>query len=306
MECYQFTDNQFIKSDVETATLRCIPFDQLETVAAENGWPSTMITEVLNAKNDAYVERYRDHMLFSLTIKNHTQLEKNEELVFIKHAQTALLFYDETLRTPQDYIEIINYVYSQIGEVDDANLLIPYALTRYDLLTDRTFLRDLENTILELELSLTREPKNPEESILSLRKTLSIYKHHYMSLIDLFEDITDDYRELLTLEAARDYQRILNKLNRLYKYTTMLGEYVSQINDRYRAQIDLNLNKTMKTFTILSAVFLPLTLIVGWYGMNFQGMPELESKYGYLYVIILSISILIGSLLYIRHRGFWD
>lgn len=126
------------------------------------------------------------------------------------------------------------------------------------------------------------------------------------SLIDLFEDMTEDYEELLPQDADLNYQRLSNKLDRLYKYSVMLSEYVSQVNDRYRAQIDLNLNKTMKTFTILSAIFLPLTLIVGWYGMNFEGMPELGSKYGYLYVIGLSVTILTGSLLYIKKRGFWD
>jgi magnesium transporter len=55
--------------------------------------------------------------------------------------------------------------------------------------------------------------------------------------------------------------------------------------------LDIRLNNIMKIFTVLSAVFLPLTLITGWYGMNFTAMPELTWRYGYLYVLILAAAV---------------
>ena len=51
------------------------------------------------------------------------------------------------------------------------------------------------------------------------------------------------------------------------------------------------MNNTMKVFTIITTIFFPLTIIVGWYGMNFTHMPELTWEYGYIYVIILSVLI---------------
>lgn len=53
----------------------------------------------------------------------------------------------------------------------------------------------------------------------------------------------------------------------------------------------------MKLFTMVTIIFQPLTLIVGWYGMNFKYMPELGWKFGYLYVIVLSI-VVVGVILY--------
>ena len=49
----------------------------------------------------------------------------------------------------------------------------------------------------------------------------------------------------------------------------------------------------MKIFTIITTIFFPLTIIVGWYGMNFANMPELTWKYGYLYVTALSVFVVI-------------
>lgn len=63
------------------------------------------------------------------------------------------------------------------------------------------------------------------------------------------------------------------------------------------ATLNYNLNNTMKLFTMVTIIFQPLTLIVGWYGMNFKYMPELGWRFGYLYVIVLSI-VVVGAILY--------
>ena len=71
-----------------------------------------------------------------------------------------------------------------------------------------------------------------------------------------------------------------------------------------RQYLDLKLNETMKLFTVLTAVFLPLTVIVGWYGMNFRNMPELTWKYGYFSVIVLS-ALVVGVLVAVFKRKKW-
>ena len=68
------------------------------------------------------------------------------------------------------------------------------------------------------------------------------------------------------------------------------------------AALDYNANLIMKVFTVVTTVFLPLTLIVGWYGMNFKYMPELTSQYGYPAVIILSILVVVLSLLFFKKK----
>jgi magnesium transporter len=57
----------------------------------------------------------------------------------------------------------------------------------------------------------------------------------------------------------------------------------------------------MRIFTVITGVFLPLTLIVGWYGMNLQ-MPEYTWKYGYLFVIGLSVLVAVACIVLFRRR----
>ena len=91
----------------------------------------------------------------------------------------------------------------------------------------------------------------------------------------------------------RSYQNVLN-----------LREAVTQIRESYEAEVDISLNTTMKVFTVVTTIFLPLTLIAGWYGMNFQ-MPEYGWEHGYLMVILLSVAfIVIGIAFFKKNKWF--
>jgi magnesium transporter len=59
----------------------------------------------------------------------------------------------------------------------------------------------------------------------------------------------------------------------------------------------------MKVLTIFSAIMLPLTFIAGVYGMNFDNMPELHSRYGYFAVITIMIVVAVGMLMFFKRRG---
>jgi magnesium transporter len=63
------------------------------------------------------------------------------------------------------------------------------------------------------------------------------------------------------------------------------------------------MNEIMKVLTVVSSIFIPLTFIVGVYGMNFKYMPELEYPYGYYTVVLIMILIGVGLLSYFIKRG---
>lgn len=58
----------------------------------------------------------------------------------------------------------------------------------------------------------------------------------------------------------------------------------------------------MTVLTVVTTIFMPLTLIVGWYGMNFRFMPELQWKWGYPVVITISVLIVSGSLWFFKKK----
>jgi magnesium transporter len=79
-------------------------------------------------------------------------------------------------------------------------------------------------------------------------------------------------------------------------------DIVSGMLDIYLSSISNRMNAVMKVLTIIATIFIPLTFIVGVYGMNFNYMPELEWKWGYLAVWIIIVIISVCMLIYFRRK----
>ena len=106
---------------------------------------------------------------------------------------------------------------------------------------------------------------------------------------DVCEELLEDENDLFAREQLHHLRICSDRVERLGQHTRTLRDYSVQVRESYQAQVDIRLNRMMYIFTIVTVIFLPLTLIVGWYGMNFTGMPELHWRYGYPFVIILSL-----------------
>ena len=84
--------------------------------------------------------------------------------------------------------------------------------------------------------------------------------------------------------------------------TQFLYEELVHIREALDAALSFEQNRIMKMFTTVSAIFMPLTLIAGWYGMNFTHMPELGSSWGYPVFIIVSGTVSVALLLYFKKK----
>ena len=139
----------------------------------------------------------------------------------------------------------------------------------------------------------------------ALRKELNRCNRFYAQLNDLADTLLENAEDLLGLESAQRMGHFGRRVESLRAESQMLREYASQIASEYQAQIDIGQNRIMKVLTVVTTLCLPLSLIAGWYGMNFAHMPELQWAYGYPAVILVSAGILLGSIWYFRRKNFW-
>jgi magnesium transporter len=72
--------------------------------------------------------------------------------------------------------------------------------------------------------------------------------------------------------------------------------------DMYMTTISNKMNEVMKVLTIMASIFIPLTFMAGIYGMNFDNMPELHTRYGYYYLWGAMILVFFGLLYYFKRK----
>ena len=125
---------------------------------------------------------------------------------------------------------------------------------------------------------------------------------HYDQLIDLGQELEENENGFFKENHVRYFRMFLNRMARLHDMAAFLREHAMQVRDLYHAQLEARQNRTVTLLTVVTTVFMPLTLIVGWYGMNFRYMPELEWRFGYPAVIGVSALIIVISLLIFKHQ----
>lgn len=99
-------------------------------------------------------------------------------------------------------------------------------------------------------------------------------------------------------------------LRDLQDHVTQVVEAIDLQRDLMLGMIDLHhsavsnkMNATMQVLTVISTLFIPLTFLTGWYGMNFDHMPELHTQYGYYVLVIVMIAMTTGGLALFRRKG---
>ena len=94
----------------------------------------------------------------------------------------------------------------------------------------------------------------------------------------------------------------MNRIERYHDTAAALRDHAMQVRDLYREQLEVRQNRTVTLLTVVTTIFMPLTLIVGWYGMNFTNMPELDSPLGYPLVIVASVVVIVGMLIFFKKK----
>lgn len=163
-------------------------------------------------------------------------------------------------------------------------------------------LGEIEDQIEKLEERVTlKKPEDHTAAIIALRKQLLALKRYFEALYEGLEELKENQNSLFTKSQPQVFRAHKNKAGRLRNTVLNLRDYLTQVREAYQNQLDISLNDTMRFFTVITAIFLPLTLIVGWYGMHLK-MQELAFEITYLIAIIVSVLFIVLSLIYCRKR----
>ena len=240
-----------------------------------------------------------DSLTGSFSVPNRADLSGEDFKFAFALDEKGIVFIDDSQKA-QEIIESIRntkkwklpslerFLYDFLDQIvkDDLRLMEKY----------ESELNDIEKKIMD------GDEKFPSGRLNDIRNDIRYLRIHYEQLMDLGQEFEENENNFFKRDNLRYFRLFLNRMARLHDSSTALRDYTMQLRDLYKAHMDIKQNRIMTVLTIVTTVFMPLTLIVGWYGMNFKYMPELNWVGGYPVVIVACVLIVIGSLLFFKKK----
>lgn len=169
---------------------------------------------------------------------------------------------------------------------------------------DQKFLSCYEDKMEDTEEAILNNEKiDVNHIMLYYRRTLLKLDAFYGQLVDIFDEINDNVNNILTKEEAELFAEIQQTCERLGDRVSILREYSIQLRELHQTQIDTEQNNTMQLFTIITVLFAPLTLMTGWFGMNFVHFPGIDAIWAYPVFILAVLIIVVIEIIVFRKRG---
>jgi magnesium transporter len=180
------------------------------------------------------------------------------------------------------------FVYDFLEEIisEDINVLNSFD-KKLDVLEDRI---------------LDKHDDNVMEDLLEIRSDIMDLRTHYEQLIDLSQELEENENGFFSSKNLRYFRMFTERVMRLQDIVSSLREHTMQVRDLHQTMLEVKQNKMMNVLAVVSAIFMPLTLIVGWYGMNFKYMPELDVPIAYPVVIAVCILIVVLSIIFFKKK----
>lgn len=159
----------------------------------------------------------------------------------------------------------------------------------------------IKDSTAQIEDSIINNKSNKDKiGVISdnRHKALNLYTS-YERLLDTIEVFVENENEIFDDDDIKHLKSLAYRVERYSANISYLSDYITNVKDSYDSKMDLTMNSTMKILTVVTTIFTPITVLTGWYGMNFENMPELSWEFGYMYIIGLSIlSVIVCYLLF--------
>jgi len=278
--------------------------DHLEEIGTRLNIHPLVLEDILNTSQRPKMEDYDEYLFIELNM-----LAWNDEDSRVDAEQISLLLGENYLVTFQEQeMDEFEPVRKRIREGKgrlrkSGPDYLAYSLI--DAVVDNYFiiLENLGEKIEDLEDELVTDPV-PEtlHAIHDLKRELIFLRKSVWPLREVISSLERGESNLFrdsTLIYLRDvYDHIIQIIDTVETFremaSGMLDIYLSSVNNR--------MNEIMKVLTMISTIFIPLSFLVGLYGMNFEYMPELHWKWGYAMVWGIVLMIVVGMIVYFRRK----
>ncbi len=264
-----------------------------------------VLEDLVNATQRPKMEDAGDYLFFVLKMLHYTEetAEMGSEQIGLVLGHNFLLTFRET--QGNEFDEVRERIRSGKGRARKAGPdYLAYCLV--DTVVDDYFviLEKLAEKIEILEEELVTSPTTDTLDVIHHLKTDMIFlRRTIWPLREIVNRLVVSDGALIkdtTLPYWRDvYDHTIHAIDTMETYRDVL----SGMLDIYLSGISNRLNEIMKVLTLIATIFIPLTFMTGWYGMNFKKMPELEWQWGYPTFIALAGAVVTMMLIFFKRKN---
>jgi len=181
---------------------------------------------------------------------------------------------------------------------------LAYALM--DIVIDRYFtvLEDYGDAIEALEAEILEDPSNDVlQRVNHLKRETLLVRKAVWPLREVISGLERDEGELMSREVIAYLRDAHDHAIQVIDTVETLRDMLTNLHDMYLSALSYRMNDVMKVLTIIATIFIPLSFLVGVYGMNFQHMPELKWPWAYPALWGVMLAVALGMLAAFRRRG---
>lgn len=254
---------------------------------------------LLAEAESCYVDVYPEYIVGSMAVPNKEDLMGDRNLFSYYWEPNRLVFIDEG-SLAQDTME---HVANSKLDVKMTTASCLYLFMRQLLLGDPTWLGDLEDKMEDAEDALLDNQRNiSNDDLASFRRITVRLSAYYQQLATVALELSENDNRLMTSEEASCFEQIINTADRLESRAETIREYSLTLRELHQSQIDIAQNNTMQLLTIVTVLIAPLTLIGGWFGMNFSYIPGTDNPAGFFVISAIGIAITVCLIVWFRRK----
>jgi magnesium transporter len=236
-----------------------------------------------------------DNLLFIMLRDLATDENTVEQVVVCLSLLLGVNFVVTRHHNPVPAIEkVLDTVRSHPDELTAGPAHIAYMVCRKVVDNYTPVILGLEERLAEIEESVFDDPgDNAIEQITRFNRTFKQLRRHLANQRDVVAQLRRPTEALPVKLNRQEFNDVFEHLERLTSLCHLNQELASDLLNTHLNLVSHRLNHIMRVLTIATVIFLPLSLLAGIYGMNFQSMPELSWKYGYFGVLGIMATIVI-------------
>jgi magnesium transporter len=157
---------------------------------------------------------------------------------------------------------------------------------------------------IEDYIILAKPTKSQLSDIILIRRKLGFMESTLAMISRAFEDVISGVVQTTRLgnDSTRQIRSLNDRVVYLQNSVENMHQRVINLREAYNSSLSADLNETIRTLTVIATIILPLTLIAGIYGMNFDVIPELHSPFGYYYALSLMAAVAGSMIIYFRKK----